>query len=149
MDTIHKERILQLADHLDNIPDHRFSMYTWLEPLSQPVPDIAADPCRAATHFYNCETVGCIAGYACLLFVDPERHENPGEMPHFGMDFAGEAKRLLGLDYNQASGLFMPDEENDGLLVEYEKVTNHDAAVTLRNLATTGRADWNHVLTIG
>ena len=142
MDDIHKEKILQLADHLETLPRYRFHLGRRLKPLSAPEPN--PDPYQAALYIYNCETVGGIAGYACLLFVDPGRHDNPGEMPYFGMDFAGEAQHLLGLDDDQADALFMPSAK-DGMLAEYQDVTNQHAAITLRNLATTGRVDWSHV----
>ena len=128
MDTIHKERILQLADHLDSIPDHQFSMAHWITGT----PYIPDDP-------DDCDTVACIAGYAVILF-DPQSNTNhPGEI-------ARKAQQLLGLDDDQAQALFTPTSGNDNrcqLQCDYQDVTAADAADTLRTLAETERVHWN------
>lgn len=138
IDEFYQSRILRLADHLDAMPDHQFSMNWWLEPTD----NHGNDKTNVIAH--DCETVGCIAGHAVLLLADPGPPDNPDDDLNFDMDFATEAQTLLGLDHHQAAALFMPSIEN-GLLADYSNVTNSHAAVTLRNMAATGKVDWSHV----
>ena len=144
MEAIYKERILQLADHLEAMPRHQFSMECWLEPTDEPDED--ADPYSSKFGgIHNCETVGCIAGHAILLFYNPDGYHLPIDEPNFDMDFAGEAQYLLGLDDGQASALFSPShsgDPRDDLQCEPKDVTNYDAAETLRNFADTETVHW-------
>lgn len=131
MDAIHKERILQLADHLDSIPDHQFSLEHWLAGT----PRIPDDP-------DDCDTVACIAGYTVLLFADRRTPDNPIDITD---DIAGTAQRLLGLNDDQAFHLFTPTHGSDpraDLQCDPRDVTNQDAAGTLRYLADTERVHW-------
>lgn len=135
MDTIHKERILQLAGHLDSIPSHQFSMEHWL----------AGDP-RIPDDPDDCDTVGCIAGYAVLLFEDRGAHDNPADLAWTNAEIAAEAQHLLGLDDKQAQALFTPTSGSDircQLQCDYQDVTAADAADTLRTLAETEQVHWN------
>lgn len=139
MDAIYKERILKLADHLEAMPRHQFSLECWLEPHDNNNPD----PNQPIPH--DCATIGCIAGHAVLLFSDPGTYDNPGESLWWDMDFASEAQHLLGLDDHQAFQLFTPShsgDPRDDLQCEPKDVTNYDAAETLRNFAETETVHW-------
>ena len=130
MEPIHKERILLLADHLDSIPDHQFSLEHWLTGT----PRITEDP-------DDCDTVGCIPGYAVLLF--DERGNT--DAPWTASEIARKAQHLLGLDDQQGQALFTPTAGGNvrcQLQCNYQDVTPADAADTLRTLAETGQVHW-------
>lgn len=77
----------------------------------------------------SCQTVACIAGHACLLFLPDE--------PWWHMDPAKHAARVLGLDRLQANRLFTPDLDafsKQGLPRRYPALTPQRAARAIRRL---------------
>ena len=135
MNTIQKERILTLAQHLESLPRHQFSMERWMG-------HAAADTIVESWETASCDTIGCIAGHAVLLFADRGTADNPADFP---ADIAGEAQRLLGLDDKQAYHAFTPTHGSDiraDIRCDYRAVTRSDAAEMLRGLAETGMVHW-------
>ena len=135
MDTIQKERILALSQHLESLPRHQFSMGRWMG-------NAADDTTVESWETASCDTIGRIAGHAVLLFADRGTPDNPADFP---ADIAGEAQRLLGLDDKQAFHAFTPTHGSDiraDIHCEYRDVTPSDAAEMLRELAGTAMVHW-------
>lgn len=135
MDTIQKERILALAQHLETLPRHQFNMERW---IGHAADDTIVESWETA----SCDTIGCIAGHAVLLFADRGTPDNPAKFP---ADIAAEAQRLLGLNEKQAFHAFTPTHGSDiraDIHCDYRDVTPSDAAEMLRGLAATGTAHW-------
>jgi hypothetical protein len=78
---------------------------------------------------HNCDTVACIAGWAVAL-----EGKNPAKV----RDIATQARKLLGLDMVQADKLFEGSVYIDGKAAQ-----PRHAALTLFNLAETGKVDWS------
>lgn len=88
----------------------------------------------AITHF-DCGAPACIAGWAEHLF---------GSEDYPSMDSL--AKDLLGLDRAKSQVLFAPSQPGAYFLAGSDSdsyITAKHAAAVLRNLADTGRVDWN------
>ena len=118
---MNEERILKLADHLDNLDlldePGEFDMNTYA--------------------FTECGTPGCIAGHAAYIFTDASLED----LLYKAFDIAEEA---LELDFGIAKDLFIPGN------VKWNYVKAKDAVGVLRNLAETGEVKWpNHVLKDG
>lgn len=76
-----------------------------------------------------CDTAACIGGFAEALL----RKGRPGG---FGLGADG----FLGLDYNQGTELFYPDER---VVPDYRAVTKEQAIAVLEHLRDTGEVNWN------
>ena len=107
------DRMLEVADHIENLDEEQFSMNHWRQ--------------RSST----CGTVCCIAGWAVELY-DPEC---PLEA------ISPEARRLLSLPYNVSSALFNPpgpEEGGPGRVktsgLIFEEVTTSEAASVIRGM---------------
>ena len=138
------DRINQLADDLDKVqeinPD-KFRMSVWGYGMLRNIPaiDSIEDPTVSADDRIDyCETAGCIAGWAALLYGKMHHTEQPSAF----------AKNHLELDANTANTLFTPPKDDgDGDAppdsVIYSTITAGMAAKVLRHLATTEEVDWN------
>ena len=140
------ERINQLADDLDKVQavnSTQFSMSYWGYHMfrdigafdSNETPTISTDDL-----IEQCETAGCLAGWATLLYGTPNDSMHPN----------GFAERHLELNENEAHDLFTPEEhdeddsdDNNANRVIYAQINAGMAAKVLRHLANTGDVDWN------
>lgn len=91
----------------------------------------------------SCGTTACIAGWTrCIaLGVAPDREPGlwAGGIPAgFGNDTETAAMNDLGLNYDQAQGLFY----GYGSQVELTDIMPLHAVAVLRHLAKTGKVDW-------
>lgn len=117
--------ILKVADAIEqaSVPGLGFNMN---QVLCEAHPE---NPDHTGRH---CGTVGCIAGWAFVLATGQM------EQGRYGAAKA-MARNWLGLSERDAERLFYPDF---GLEVSYRSITQPQAARALRNLAITGKVDW-------
>jgi hypothetical protein len=123
------ENLRVLAAHLrkPTTADH-FNMHDWVTVDDDAADDAFEGELNVTQTFAFCETTGCIAGHAVLLFA-----------PYDGIDTVEErARDFLGLSHAQADALFIPTDafENWG------GITNIDAANVVERLAETGEVVW-------
>lgn len=144
-----EQRITVLADFIDQLPDEHFSMTSWnignpynlgvLDHKTEgPEPWMNPKPLLAAAA--ECGTRACIAGWACIIFCEPQDFDLYG-------DTAQNARYLLDLDEDQADALFTPSTGNDMRaqvhLPDLSGITRQRAVKMLRLLAETGQVFWN------
>ena len=120
---MNKERILELADHIEECEHYSTKTHTqndlWLLSKNSNYPP------KIETLFYmnswilddGCESPGCIAGHACYLYV------SDSEDARHSTSYANKAKHLLGLSGVQAAKLFIPKYKeictnNSGIIVK-------------------------------
>ena len=118
---MNKERILQLADHIEK------QLHTAFEDKKG---------FNMSTFTHMCGTPSCIAGYAAafnLGFND--------ENQQVISDVEINASHWLALDSEIAIQLFFPIEHAH--VDDWCKITPKHAATVLRNLAETGIVNWN------
>jgi hypothetical protein len=88
---------------------------------------------------HDCGTVACIAGHAVLIDhnvnAEPTYEEAQKLM---NTAFLGEARQILGLDYDTAYELFFAREAP----ISRHRIKSDQAVRTLRHLAETGEVDW-------
>jgi hypothetical protein len=121
---MNKERILQLADHLDNLPptEPGFYMGSWFQPVDENLDGDSTEVIRN-----ECGTAACIAGHALRYFEDvPVKFSYP----------ALAAGEILDLTYGQGDDLFTPFNHMN-------ETDPHKAARVLRHLAATGEVEWH------
>lgn len=135
---MNKERLLQLADHLDQMETVE-SIPLGHNSISSRV-FLASKNCKVErfwmSHWlmsqYNhrghlCNTIGCIAGVTVSLFGHDEDAD---------YDFTPStqllAKNLLGLTDSQAASLFTPHLSDPS--IDHNSITAKDAAVACRRL---------------
>ena len=144
------ERILELADHIEALPDYdlvgrRFVNYG----TSLPHEEVPVETCfrmRFTTH--PCGAPACIAGWADHLWGD--EYEGQETTAWDTQKIMARAMLALGLSREQAQRLFMPSYEHadyDASPYHYRYVNPARAAAQLRLLAKTGDVDW--ILTRG
>jgi hypothetical protein len=140
---MNKERILQLADFIENgkavEADLGFNMTDFWEPQAHALSEDKSG--------HDCGTVACIAGHA-LFLTGKATVGKPKTVPSVAI----EAARWLGLEdmgeMNEVAdqlfyGWSPGDQYVRGLYaVDMSRVTPADAAKVLRNLAETGKVDW-------
>lgn len=138
-------RLTELADYLDSLPPIKFDLSNWfsIEPgvnLQGIKWDTPITP--------SCQTCGCIAGEALILF----QPDTPVTLPAV----QHRAAELLSLNGYQSETLFTPREYD--IVVEDGEDTNEpdvlpqgwamtdvtpkSAARVIRHLIATGEADW-------
>lgn len=119
---MNKERLLELADFLDNEAKmkeqkFRFRMELWLDSEER-----------------GCGTVGCVAGAAVHLFGDPTSPQR--------VDL--QAAELLELYQPTMDQLFMGFDRNGSAHQSQIGGDSHAAAHAVRSLADTGKVDWSY-----
>jgi hypothetical protein len=131
-----KFRLLFLADAIEKgVKDHEFDMLAWLYQVTS-----EGDYYSGPRNIPNCRTVGCLAGTACVVFLDPNNRPPSSTMvPRVAAD-------LLGLTLDEADDLFMPRFVR-GFCEEMVLLDNSDikkeAIRVLRHLANTGEIQWD------
>lgn len=112
---MNKQKILELADFIESIPDSRFNMNHFssvYDPVDEDDP-INTNDFRSFVHLdYNeCNTAGCIAGWTLAL-------ENNGRVdigfvsnPYMADSIAIRAGHYLGLSYDETEQLFFPNNQ--------------------------------------
>lgn len=106
-----KENMLKLADFLDNLPEFRFDIGYWIAEYDENLDDY----CNGhIIDLEDCNTAGCIAGWACALMND---NSYEVEFDHYTEEYEyqsveDEAAYFLGLESYEARRLFIPNENS-------------------------------------
>ncbi len=116
---MNRENIQKVRDHIVAVDATRFDMTVWCRKAGGVAHDI-----EPAELVHNCNTAGCIGGWAEGLLRK-------------GRDDGTSAQDLLGLDEDQAYELFYA-WDGPGL----DKITQAQAAMVLNHLLATGNVDW-------
>jgi len=154
---MNKERMLQLADYIENLPEHKFEMQYW---ISQKIlketsygedywkidyaPTMNSDLTKGLLEPLDCGTACCIAGWATAI----ESNFKPIAIIQDGKTIDDRAKEWLDLSYEQAQNLFLLNTDsvwtyyiekcNFGLIEDedcFTNITNKDAALVIRDVA--------------
>lgn len=151
---MNKDRMLQLADYIEDLPEHKFEMQYW---ISQKVKsknyygteywktdyapvfnvDVFLEP-------LDCGTACCIAGWATAI----ENNFKPIAMMQDNKTIEDRGREWLDLTYAQANNLFLMNIDtvwtyyiekcNFGLSEDednFTDITNKDAALVIRDVA--------------
>jgi hypothetical protein len=154
---MNKERMLQLADYIEKLPEHKFEMQYW---ISQKVkkenylgeeywkidyaPTLYTDLSKSFLEPLDCGTACCIAGWAAAI----ESNFKPIAIIQDGKSIEERAAAWLDLNYEEERNLFMLsidtvwtyyiekcsfdlNEDEDG----FTGITNKDAALVIRDVA--------------
>jgi len=154
---MNKERMLQLADYIEKLPEHKFEMQYW---ISQKVkkenylgeeywkldyaPTLNTDLSQSFLEPLDCGTACCIAGWATAI----ESNFKPIAIIQDGKSIEERAATWLDLNYEEERNLFMLSidtvwtqyiQKCDFDLNEDEDsftgITNKDAALVIRDVA--------------
>lgn len=124
--------ILAVANAIEtsSIPGLGFNMNLWFGH------GIALGSYAPDTSGHNCGTTACIGGWTRALAI--------GSLNEGG-DVFSDAQRWLSLDYHTAAELMMPDAGGDffEVMLFRNTITPEMAVRCLRNLAITGKVDWD------
>lgn len=154
---MNKERMLQLADYIENLPEHKFEMQYWLSQKVQKqnylgeeywkidyTPRIDSVNSDKFLEPLDCGTACCIAGWATSI----ESNFKPIAIMQDGKTIETRAREWLDLSIEQANNLFLINidtvwtyymEKCKFYLSEDEDcftdITNKDAALVIRDVA--------------
>lgn len=111
------QRLNQLADHIEKLPPHQFSMDRWVFQDGR-------------SYYYtpvtgHCGTTACIAGWTVIVFGDLTEKQL----------IAQQAAAILDLTDKERSDLFTPSRS-------LGKITQERAVKALRHAAETGKIRW-------
>lgn len=122
------ERITQLRDFLQALPDEKFNMSSLFKPADvETYRELA--PTTATEFVHQCGTAACIAGWAITLF-DPF-----AQLPAAN---SGLAEELLDLTSDEGFELFVPEGYHNA-----DRFSRTAAIATLTNLLATGEVNWD------
>lgn len=145
---MNKERILELAEFLENLPQDQFDMQTWVKDKRSHQGDLYFKQYFTGSFdANNCNTVCCIAGWTVGLFNGTGYIETNTTRGVFTDTIVKEATKLLDLTRSQAVDLFYSnpdsiwdlyaneldlDQDMDGLYV----INNKHAAHVLKDIVS-------------
>lgn len=89
--TINTTKLRVLADAIENAPEQTFDMQAWYSPAGSEDSDVWSDTFVAGGLNAHCGTAGCIAGWACNIFLPPGEEVDEYEVER-------RALQLLGVD---------------------------------------------------
>lgn len=134
--TVKVKELLELANHVEKLPSGRFNFNTWVGKDWKGLSDL------------SCGTTACILGWAAVLMPELGMQliqvgKNKvaavvlkGERLHDDYRCHGQsletAMTVFGLDELQASFLFTPDHEYNGMDGLHEEATPQEAAEHVR-----------------
>lgn len=137
---MNKERMLQLADFIETVPEESFNMDCFFSGGS--VRDLPPLPGQMP---HDCGTAACVAGYALMLFGTPDEI-NAVRRTAFAIDGGGRgladlqgkivtttdtAQTILGLTREESHRLFLGHFSSKGLT----QITRADAVAEIRRMA--------------
>lgn len=123
---MNKERIKQLRDHLAGLSPERIDMRAFVDYIDEKY-NYDLDPAVLLT---DCNTAGCIAGWAHALFAPLDLDFDPDDV----------AARELDLSDEERQNLFMPSGYNRW------NPTKGEIIQVLDILLTTGVVNWDAVI---
>jgi len=133
---MNKERMILLADLLDSIKPEKFNIVYWTSDYN---PDEDEHYCQddiVDLSVYNCNTAGCIAGWAVAmkndLQVNDVRLDHVEEIAKDYLDLTHEESQRL--FYYGSASVWSDYGEQLGLY-DNEKLTASQAAIALREIA--------------
>jgi hypothetical protein len=132
------DRLLQLADFLDKLPEEKFDFGTIAKQSGKPMLEALA-----AGHV-KCGTVGCAIGWLPAVFPDQFKWVRSAfndeltvltkETDELNFDAAAE---FFGIGYSQADYLFMPGYEDDGYSGLADEAKATEVAAHIRKFVET------------
>jgi hypothetical protein len=133
---MNKERMILLADLLDSIKPEKFNIIYWASDYNEDTTDYSCQGDIVDLSVYNCNTAGCIAGWAVAM-------KNDLQVNDVYLDRIEEmAKDYLDLSYEESQRLFYyggssvwSDYGEQLGLDDNEKLTGSQAAIALREIA--------------
>ena len=154
---MNKERMLQLADYIEKLPEHKFEMQYWISQKIQKensygedywkidyAPTMNSDLTKGLLEPLDCGTACCIAGWATAI----ESNFKPIAIIQDGKTIEDRAREWLDLSHEQGLNLFLINidtvwtyylQKCDFDLIEDEdcftNITNKDAALVIRDVA--------------
>jgi hypothetical protein len=151
---MNKERMLQLADYIEKLPEHKFEMQYWISQKVQKENSYGEDywktdyaPLGDSIRLIeplDCGTACCIAGWATAI----ENNFKPIAIVQNGQSIENRALEWLDLTEKQGQNLFLINIDtvwtyylekcNFGLIEDedcFTDVTNKDAALVIRDIA--------------
>lgn len=132
---MNRERILEVADEIEKLDPERFDMSNFITAPGQEFPSsTSAARVLEKEPEHWCNTAGCIAGHTVLMFM--EKSAIIDALKKHAVDDCAQA--ILGLDDYTAGILFYGHPRLD-----LERVSQRQAAATLRNLVETGEVNWD------
>lgn len=109
---MNEERILKLADYIEQLPPQSFCMALFAAEAADNLEDAMeldlVDALKVDPE-HPCGTVGCIAGWTCILFRQEAEQIIEGlypNQPSFRFAYSDVAAEVLGLDRDTAHDLF-------------------------------------------
>lgn len=116
MEAVHKERLLELANFLDTVPEDRFDFDCYVGGDWKGAQDL------------GCGTTACALGWACTMpsFRALGARFNWRGVPTIDNCAPMEvAEQLFGVSYNEACFLFLPMSSGLGLHATAKQVAKH------------------------
>lgn len=148
---MNKERMMELANFLERLPEKQFDMQVWVKDLRNDL-----DAFHKEEYDYgSCNTVCCIAGWAVGLFNGTGFVKPNNKRDYAEETIVQEATRLLGLTRGQAVNLFYTngdtywEQYEDELGLEHDEeyvysINNRQAAYVLKEIVAGNLLDFNY-----
>ena len=149
---MNKERMMELANFLERLPEKQFDMQVWVNDLT----DGFSSVYKEEYDYGNCNTVCCIAGWAVGLFNGTGFVRPNNKRDYAEETIVQEATRLLDLTRGQAVNLFYTNDDSywaqyeDELDLEQDddqclySVNNKQAAYVLKEIVAGNLLDFNY-----
>jgi hypothetical protein len=145
------ERMLELAEFLEKLPEKQFDMEIWVNDLTRKFSPYFQDE----YDYKNCNTVCCIAGWTVGLFNETGFVKPNNKRDYTEETIVQEATRLLDLTRGQAVNLFYTngdtywEQYEDELSLEHDdeynySINNRQAAYVLKDIVAGNLLDFNY-----
>ena len=150
---MNKERMMELANFLEKLPEKQFDMKVWVNHIENP--SISSYSGFDEYDYGSCNTACCIAGWTVGLFNGTGFIKPNNKRDYAEETIVQEATRLLGLTRGQAVNLFYTNGDTywgqyeDELGLEHDdeynySVNNRQAAYVLKEIVAGNLLDFNY-----
>ena len=148
---MNKERMIELANFLERLPEKQFDMQVWVNNLTDRFSSVYKDE----YDYGSCNTVCCIAGWTVGLFNGTGFIKPNNKRDYAEETIVQEATRLLDLTRGQAVNLFYTNGDSyweqyeDELNLKHDEeyvytVNNKQAAYVLKEIVAGNLLDFNY-----
>ena len=151
---MNKERMMELANFLERLPEEQFNMQVWVSNIK----NLGISPYYGFDEYDygSCNTVCCIAGWTVGLFNGTGFIKPNNKRDYAEETIIQEATRLLDLTRGQAVNLFYTNNDSYWAQYEYElnlelddeqllySVNNKQAAYVLKEIVAGNLLDFNY-----